>query len=260
MALLAIAVLALQASPVPAEAPPAAPPPAAALPAGPSREVTVVERAGNDRQQVPLNSRIARTATDNLADDPAAAMYLREWADCIVRVHRPRALSLLATPLNSAEQTRIVNQITGHRFTRRTVCARFRSMRVDNLVLRGAIAEALWRWEDRRRRSAGPLAVVPPVAADSSDRPLLLARMGRCVVERDAEAAARVMATRPGTRSSREALAALSPGVSACMPAGVRLRDVHPLTLRGALGEAYYLKRRSAAEEQAPAASSSPDA
>jgi len=234
MVLLIIAALALQ----PAQAhDPAAPAPN-------PREVTVIEREG-DAEEIPLASRIVRPVTDGLAPDPIAALHLREWADCIVRIHRAPSLALLATPLNSSEQATIIDRLTGHRFTRRTICARFRTMRVDNLVLRGAIAEALYRWEERRGRSAGPLVPPPPPPAAASP-PALLAQMGRCVVERDPEAAGRVMATRPGTGASRRALAGLSGRVAACMPTGLRTREIHPLTLRGALGEPYYLRRRSA--------------
>jgi hypothetical protein len=231
--LLAIAALALQ----PAQAPDPA------VPAPDPRQVTVIEREG-EAEEIPLASRIARPVTEGFAPDPIAALHLREWADCIVRIYRPASLDLLATPLNSPEQAAIINRLTGHRFTRRTICARFRTMRVDNLVLRGAIAEALYRWEERRGRSAGPL-VPPPPAPAAAGAPALLAQMGRCVVERDPEAAARVMATRPGTGAARRALAGLSGRVGACMPTGLRAREIHPLTLRGALGEPYYHRRRS---------------
>ncbi|HEY0014215.1 MAG TPA: hypothetical protein VGB79_15335 [Allosphingosinicella sp.] len=258
MALLAIAAaLALQASPAPAATPPAGAPPARS-----NGEETVIDRTGDDSEEVPLNSRIARAPVDNVAADPAAAMYLREWADCIVRVHRPRALSLLETPLNSPQQSAIIDQLTGHRFTRRTVCARFRYMRIDNLVLRGAVAEALWRWEDRRQRSAGPIAASGAASAapapSAADRPALLAQLGRCVVEHDPRGAARVMATRPGTRASTDALAALSARVAACAPPGLRTRNLHPLTLRGALGEPYYLKARNASAAPSPGTAPSP--
>lgn len=233
--LLAIASLAFQAAQAPA--------PPAPTPADPG--VTVIEQAAEERPEPPpLNSRISRSASDEFASEPVAAMHLREWANCIVRIYRARALELLATPLNSPDQTAIINQLTGHRFTRRTVCARFRTMRVDNLVLRGAIAEALTRWEERRRRSAGPLAPAAPALA-AGGRPALLAQMGRCVVERDPAGAERLMATRPGTRASREALAGLADRIDACLPTGLRARHFHPLTLRGALGEPYYLRRRS---------------
>ncbi|HEX8194330.1 MAG TPA: hypothetical protein VF552_15665 [Allosphingosinicella sp.] len=243
-----------------APAPPATP---SAIPPGEStRDVTVIERASEEREEVPLASRIARSVADNAAADPAAAMYLREWSDCIVRIHRPRALALLETPLNSAEQGRIIDQLTGHRFTRRTICARFRYMRIDNLVLRGAVAEALWRWEDRRGRSAGPIAVSAAAAAaaaqNAADRPALLAQLGRCLVERDPQATGRVMATRAGTRASREALAALQPRFAACAPAGLPTRDLHPLAVRGALGEPYYLKMRAASAAPQPAAPATP--
>jgi len=233
MSLLAIAALALQ--PVQAEVP--SPPPSQ------DSDVTVIDRDAR-AETPPLNSRIARRGSDGFAPDPVAAMLLREWANCVVLMNRPRALALLATPLNSREQATIIDQLTGNRFTRRTICARFRTMRVDNLVLRGAIAEALDRWEERRRRSAGPLDAAP-MAATAAGRPGQLAQLGRCLVERDPEAAGRVMATRPGTRAAREALAGLSDRIDGCLPAGLRARDIHPLTLRGAIGEPYYLRRRS---------------
>lgn len=244
--LLAIAALALQ----------PAPPQGPAAPPAQGTEVTVIDRDAR-AETPPINSRITRPANDGFAPDSVAAMYLREWADCVVLMNRARSLALLATPLNSPEQTVILNQLTGHRFTRRTVCARFRSMRVDNLVLRGAIAEALSRWEQRRRRSAGPLAEMAPAAAPAG-RPALLAQMGRCVVERDPDAAERVMATRPGSRASRQALAGISDRIDSCLPAGLRARDIHPLTLRGAIGEPFYLRRRNQEARPANAAASAP--
>jgi hypothetical protein len=171
-------------------------------------------------------------------------MLMREWADCVVRMYRPRSLALLATPLNSPQQSAVIDQLTGYRFTRRTVCARFRSMRIDNLVLRGAVAEALFRWEQRRRRSAGPFEAAPP-PPDAAARPAVLAQMGRCVVERDLEGTERIMATRPGTRSSRRAITELSGRIDSCLPAGLRARSIDPLTVRGALGEPYYQRRRN---------------
>jgi hypothetical protein len=157
--------------------------------------------------------------------------------------------------LNSPGQAELIDQLTGNRFTRRTMCAGFRSMRIDNLVLRGAIAESLWRWEERRERSAGPLA--PPEPATTLDSPAWLAGIARCVVERDGEAVARVMATRPGTSASRRALASLGAEIEACTPRERGRFDAHPLTLRGALGEPFYLSRRAGAEAPTSAAATS---
>lgn len=217
--------------------------PAASEPPPDPSEVTVVERGTEEQEEVPISSRIERRI-DDFAADPLAAMYLREWANCIVRIHRPRALALLATPLNSPEQSEIIDQLTGRRFTRRTMCARFRSMRVENLVLRGAIAESLGRWEGERGRSAGQLPPELPPVPQSAGVQAQLALMGRCVMERDPDGVERVMATRPGTGSSARTLSQLSGPIAVCLPAGLRVRDVHPLALRGALGEPYYLRRR----------------
>jgi hypothetical protein len=220
--------------------------PAASERAPDPSEVTVVERGTEEQEEVPISSRIGRRVSD-FAADPVAAMHLRDWANCIVRLHRARSLALLSTPLNSAEQTELIDQLTGRRFTRRTVCAGFRSMRVENLVLRGAVAEALQRWEEARRRSAGPLPAFLPPVPRSAGLQAQLATLGRCVVERDPAAVARVMATRPGTNSSARSLSALSELIHACLPSGIRARDIHPLALRGALGEPYYHSRRLAA-------------
>lgn len=217
--------------------------PVASAPAPDPSQVTVVNRGTEDSEEVPIRSRIGRRVGD-FAADPVAGMHLREWANCIVRIHRPRALALLATPLNSPEQTEIIDQLTGRRFTRRTVCARFRSMRVGNLVLRGAIAESLRRWEGERGRSAGPLPPELPPLPQSAGVQGQLAQMGRCVMERDPDGVERVMATRPGTGSSARTLSQLSGPIAGCLPAGLRVRDFHPLALRGALGEPYYLRRR----------------
>jgi len=78
--------------------------------------------------------------------------------------------------------------------------------------------------------------------------------MGRCAVQRDAGGVARVMATRPGTGSARRAIAELAPTIDACMPAGVHRRDTHPLALRAALGEPFYISRRGAASPASAAA------
>lgn len=235
--MLGIAILALALQPAQAPRTAASPPPAN------DGSVTVIERGAED-EDVPLNSRISRTVRDGFAADPVAAQLLSEWADCTVRIHRRRSLALLASPLNSPEQALLIDQMTGHRFTRRTTCTRFRSMRVDNLVLRGAIAESLHGWERRRRQSAGPLAPpsLPPVAAGGP--PAALAQMGRCVVERDQGAAERLMATRPGTSSARRVLMGMAAQIDACLPAGRRARNFHPLTLRGAIGEPFYLSKR----------------
>lgn len=234
MALLALIVLALQ---------PPSPPAAPTAPADPRRETVIAApppEAARRTARVP--TRIRRETRDGWVIDSAAAMYLREWAACTVRNNRSTSVALLGTALNSPAQSEALDRLTGRRFTRRTVCARFRSMRVDNLVLRGAIAEALQRWEERRRRAAGPLprpAAPNPVSSVAS-----LARAGYCVAERQPEAVRRVMATRLGTDDSEEAMGALQEAVDACLPDTLQAADFHPIMLRGALGEPYFFSGR----------------
>lgn len=212
-------------------------------PANPQRETVIVAPAPEGEKQPPIRSRIGREQPALQAADPLAAMVLREWANCIVRTRRRDALALLATPVNSEAQTAAIEDLTSRRFGWQSICVRTRMMRVDNIVLRGAVAEALHRWEKHRRRSAGPLAAAPPPAPVG--RPAQLVLAGHCVVEADPAAVAAVMETRPGTNGSLDALEALAPQLNACLPEGMEASDFHPLMLRGLLGEPFYLNSRS---------------
>jgi len=233
MAILAFIALSLQ------------PPPPAAGPVPPAdtQRETVIAAPSNEAARSPtVPSRLGRRTPDAGVIDSLAAIYLSEWAACTVRLNRSGSVALLATQLNSPEQSAIIDRLTGRRFTRRTVCARFRSMRVDNLVLRGAIAEALYRWEEARRRPAGTLT--PPALPPDASVAARLAQAARCVTERQPEGVQRVMATRLGTENSESALAALRETMTACLPTDLRTMNFHPILLRGALGESYFLSRR----------------
>ena len=212
-------------------------------PSGDERETVIVAADGAVREAPPLNSRIRRERAPIQASDPVAAMMLREWANCIVRTRRRDALALLATPLNSAAQAEAIDGLTSRRFGWNTVCVRTRMMRVDNIVLRGAVAEALHRWEQRRGRAAGPLVPAPPPpAAANPRRRLVLA--GRCLVEADAGAVAGLMEVRPDSNQSQDAVQALAPKLDECLPDNISAEDFHPLLIRGALGEPFYLASR----------------
>jgi hypothetical protein len=236
MSILGLVALSLQ----PAQ--PAASPDSAAGPIDARRETVIAAPLDEASPAPPFPSRIRSRTQDNWVIDSTAAMYLREWAECTVRNKRSISVELMATQLNSPEQAEIIDRLTGRRFARRTVCARFRSMRVDNLVLRGAIAEALRRWEVARRRPAGPLT--PPAPPPAASLTASLAQAGYCITERQPEGVQRVMATRLGSRNSVIAIEALRETADACLPNNLRATDLHPILLRGALGEPYFLSRR----------------
>ncbi len=224
-------------------------------PAEAQRETVIAAPSDEAARNSVVPSRLRRRTQEAGVEDSTAAMYLREWAACTVRNNRGASVALLATQLNSAAQGEIIDRLTGRRFTRRTVCARFRSMRVDNLVLRGAIAEALHRWEEARRRPAGPLT--PPEPPAATGLATGLARAGYCVTERQPEGVERLMATRLGSRNSESALEALEDTVSACLPSDLRAMEFHPTLLRGALGEPYFLNGR---EQRVGAGAANPGA
>lgn len=219
------------------------PAPTVPEPAPDDRVTVIIAPHEQGEEPPPMNSRIGREESALRASDPTAAMLLREWANCIVRSRRRDALALLATPPNSLAQAEVIASLTQSRFGWRSLCVRTRLMQVDNIVLRGAIAEALHRWEVRRGRAAGPLSP-SALPAESNERWAQLLRAGRCVVEADPAAVAAVMDTRPATHSSQQALRALAPDIEQCLP-GITAEDFHPLMLRGALGEPFYLQSRA---------------
>lgn len=207
------------------------------------RTVIVAPDQG-DEETPPMNSRVQREQPTIQASDSVAAMMLREWANCVVRTRRRDALALLATEHGSAAQAEVIERLTTSRFGWRSMCVRTRMMEVDNILLRGALAEALYRWENRRGRSAGPLE--PPDPPDAvEDRSGQLVAAARCVVESDSSAVAALMEVRPDGRNSNDAVYALAPKLDECLPDGTHPEDFHPLLIRGALGEPFYLASRS---------------
>lgn len=213
-----------------------APAPRPASPTSP----TVIQRVATPDEDVPISSRVARSADYVTADDRYAAWTMHRFADCLVRTRRGGMVDFLATPLNSVEQARLVRDMIGWR----SMCLRARAMRIDNILLRGAVAEALYRRE-RRGLPTGEIDAAPELAAADPGKspPAALSRSARCVVRGNPGGVKALVEAKPGTGAETAALAALQPAYSACLAPGQK-PEKHPLMLRGALAEAFYLHWR----------------
>ena len=216
-----------------------APPPAD--PAAPVGSPTVVERAPSPDEDVPVASRVPRRVNYVTARERDAAWTMHRFAECLVRNRRAQMLELLSTRLNSPEQAAIVRLVIG----RRSICLGARAMRVDNVLLRGAVAEALYRRE-LEGRATGPIERAPElVVSDPRRSPAAaLASFGRCVVANNPAGVRTLIQAKPGSRAEGAALTALAPGYAACLPPGQNRPERHPLLLRGAFAEAFYLHSR----------------
>ena len=191
-------------------------PPAETAPGSPNR--SRFENVATPEEDVPIGSRVQREADYVTASERDAAWTMHRFAECLVRTRQGQMLELLATRLNSPEQNRIVRDVIGWR----SRCLQARSMQIDNVLLRGAVAEALHR-QELRGRSVGRLD-----------------RFGRCMMTRYPDTARALIGTRPGSREERTAMEGISPRVAECLPPSPR-RARHPLLLRGAIAEAFYL-------------------
>ena len=226
-----LAVLSLflsQASPAPA-----------ATPAQPSTSSSRIEKLPTPEEEVPLGSRLSRRSDRVTADEQSAAWTMHRFAECLVRTRDRQMVEFISTRLNSPEENRIVRDVIGWR----SRCLQARSMQIDHTLLRGAIAEALYRQELRGRDIPRPARAPEMLDADPArNSSAALERFARCMMERHPEMVRPIIGTRPGSRQEREALTAIRAVLPDCLPAAPS-RARHPLMIRGALAEAFYLHR-----------------
>lgn len=226
------------------------------------------EKLPTPEEAEPLGSRISRSSDYVTAGERDAAWTMHRFAECLVRTREGQMIELLSSRLNSPEQMRIVRDVIGWR----SRCLRARSMQIDHILLRGAVAEALYR-QQLRGREVGVVERAPAMleADPARSTAAALERFGRCMVARHPELVRPLIGTRPGSQQEEAALTAIEAALPACLPESPR-RARHRLLLRGALAEAFYLHvhgllgdtQRTAATatpaaERAPAAAEASD-
>jgi hypothetical protein len=156
------------------------------------------ENVATPEEDVPIGSRVQRRSEYVTADERDAAWTMHRFAECLVRTREQQMIELLSTGLNSPEQNRIVRDVIGWR----SRCLRARSMQIDHVLLRGAVAEALFRQELRGRQIGPPDRAPELLDADPArNSSAALERFGRCMVSRHPDSVRALIGTRPGSRS-----------------------------------------------------------
>lgn len=213
-------------------------PPAAAVetPPGHSR----FEKVETPEVVQPAGSRVYRRQTPVTASERDAAWTMHRLAECLVRTRRRQMVELLQTRLNSPEQMDIVEDAIGWK----TRCLQARTMAIDNVLLRGAVAEALYR-QELRGRDVEPLERAPAAARGDPARHLgpAMETFGRCMLNRHPDTSSALIGTRPGSRQEREALQGIEQVMNECLTLDTE-RARHLLMMRGAIAEAFYLRRK----------------
>lgn len=149
---------------------------------------------------------------------------------CLVRRKAAQAEAFIAAPMGSPAEAAAYKALVG----RSTSCLRdLSSMSVAQPLLRGAIAEALYK----ARFSGGAPAAPAAAAAPSAD---LMSQFADCYARaHPQEVHALVTRTRITTKEERAALSRMAPGFGPCLPSGVRI-ELRPSYVRLAFIEAFY--------------------
>lgn len=177
---------------------------------------------------------------------------LHVLAACLAQRRPAQLAAVLAAPIGSEEQTRLLN-----RLGERGDCIRG-SIAMTEHAARGAFAEGLLK----SRRTASPAAsgverqdfaaffarhaAASPRGLDEQEEAFVHARYAAdCVVARAPAAAATLLATETASPEERAALEALTPTITACAVRPEALFDIGRQPMRGAIAEAAYTRRAS---------------
>lgn len=205
----------------------------------PTTDSSRIEKLPTPEEEVPVGSRLARRGERVTTDEVTAAWTMHRFAECLVRTRERQMVDFISTRLNSPEENRIVREVIGWR----SRCLQARSMQIDHTLLRGAVAEALYR-QELRGRDIPTVARAPEMldADPARNSSAALERFARCMMMRHPQVVRPIIGTRPGSRQEREALTPILAVLPDCLPAPSP-RARHPLRIRGALAEAFYLHR-----------------
>ncbi len=167
---------------------------------------------------------------------------LSNVGSCLVRRKAAQSDAFVAAPMGSPAETAAYKALVG----RGTSCLRdLSSMNVARTLMRGAIAEALYK---TRFSGRAPTALASSGTGASAD---LVSQFADCYARANPQQVhSLVMGTRITSKEERAAVARMATGFGPCLPSGVRV-EVQPTVFRLAFIEALY---RAAAANPAPQA------
>lgn len=167
-----------------------------------------------------------------------ALEVVHQSARCIVRRARTASENLISAVPNTNAEARIMY---GPIASRLDQCAAM-GVYVSNMVLRGAIAEALYElsFPSPPLTSAATVEPIQWSAGNSSAATLApIYELGRCVVAGNAPLVRRLLETEPFSQSERDALRELRPRLDPCLDRG-RTYNINRESLRAILAESHY--------------------
>ena len=160
-------------------------------------------------------------------------------AMCAKLQRRQAAEALLATDPGSAEEAALVEVLMPAGFTDCPIRARKVTIR-SRILIRGAIAEALYKGDGFRPRSTSALPLDQAFQPAGRGSATAVGRwVARCAVRREPLRAHSVVSYNPGAVGEMRALRSLKPTFIACLPPGERLL-VSRINFRALVAEELY--------------------
>lgn len=175
----------------------------------------------------------------HLKEGDVGVQTLYRLAVC-ARIHRRQAAeALLATAPNSPEESARLGAAIP---SGQTECP-IRTTRLvirSRILVRGALAEALYNGDGRKPRTPVALPLTETFQPSKKGSPLVVGRwLARCAVRREPRLAHGVVKWNPGAVGEARALRLLKPTFIACLPVGERLQ-VSRLNIRALIAEELY--------------------
>ncbi len=168
-----------------------------------------------------------------------ALEVVHQSARCIVSRARSASENLMAAVPGTRAEART---LWGPIASRLDQCAGM-GVYVSNMVLRGALAEALYESAFSSSSQAAPTATVEPMqwSAENGSAATLapLYELGRCVVAGNAGLVRRLLETEPFSQGERDTLRELRARLDPCLDAG-RTYTINRESLRAVLAESLY--------------------
>lgn len=179
----------------------------------------------------------------HLEEGNAGVFAMYALAVCARHRRRSTAEALLATPPGSQDERRLLSSVIPP--DAGDCPMRTGRVAIPPLLIRGAVAEAIYNGDRLRPRDDAVLPFTDRFEPQSEDRYLHVGRwVAKCAVHRSPRIAHSVLSYNPGAVGERRALVALRPDFAACLPAGERL-TVSRLRIRGLIAEALYHASRT---------------
>ncbi|HEX6376052.1 MAG TPA: hypothetical protein VFZ91_10070 [Allosphingosinicella sp.] len=168
-----------------------------------------------------------------------AVRSLYRLAVCAKIQKRETAEALLATAPGSAREAELVQAVMPSGLTKCPI--RTNRLTISGrMLVRGAIAEALYNGDDIKPRTASALPLAEVFQPSRYGSELVVAKwVARCAVRREPRIAHEVVKWNPGGIGEGRALRSLKPTFTTCLPAGERLQ-VSRLQIRALIAEELY--------------------